>query len=110
MTRILVVVHAGLATATGTPELAIDAEEGGVLAGATVNMLAEFDITPDPRTQAIIGFVVACASVYGPRVYVIRARKAQQAREHAAGADGVGTAGVYGADGAPAGTTEFKTD
>ncbi len=81
----------------------IDKSEGDLLAGASANVLAQFDITPDPKTQAIIGMIIACSAVYAPRVIMIRARKAQEEAEKADG-----TAGVYGPGGEPMGTTGFS--
>ena len=107
LTKALVFVHAGLAEATKTPELSITENEGHTLAEASINLMVEFDITPDPKTQAIIGMIVAAGMVYGPKVYMIRARKEQQAREKPASANAAGTGGIYAHDGTPLGTTEF---
>lgn len=81
-----------------------------MLANATANVLEQFDLKPDPKIQAVIGLVMAAGTVYGPRVYMIQARKAQEKREKAAGENGTGTAGVYDANGAAMGTTEFRTN
>jgi hypothetical protein len=81
-----------------------------MLATASANVLEQFDLKPDPKTQAIIGLVMAAGTVYGPRVYMIQVRRAQEKSERAANQNGVGTAGVYTADGEPAGTTEFRTN
>jgi hypothetical protein len=89
--------------------LAIDEDEGRMLAAASANVMEEFDLKPDPKTQAIVGLIMAAGTVYGPRAVMIQMRKAQQKREKAAGENGVGTAGVYNPDGTPAGTTEFST-
>lgn len=83
----------------------IDKEESDLLANASANVMQQFDLTPDPKTQAIIGLVMACGTVYGPRVYMIRARMAQEAQEKRAG-----TAGVYDGAGMPQGTTEFTVE
>lgn len=83
--------------------MVIDDEEGKLLATASCNMLAEFDIAPDPKTQAIIGMIIAAATVYGPRVIMIRARLAQEEKEKESG-----KAGVYNPDGSAAGMTDFS--
>jgi len=98
-----VIVHAGLAAVTDTPEIAIDNDEGEMLAKASANVLAQFDIAPDPKTQAIIGLVMACGAVYAPRYMAIKMRKAQQEKETQPG-----TGGVYSADGMPQGTTSYR--
>jgi len=75
LTNILVILHAGISTATKTPEIAIDTDDATTLAKATANVLAEFDITPDPKVAAIVGLVVAAGTVYGPMAVSIRLRK-----------------------------------
>lgn len=82
--------------------MAIDKAESDMLASAAANVLAQFDIAPDPKTQAIIGMITACGVVYGPRIVMIRARKAQQKKE------AKGEAGIYSPGGQPLGTTEFS--
>jgi hypothetical protein len=96
-------VHVGLAGVSGVPEIAIDASEGDLLANAAANLLAQFDIAPDPKTQAIIGMIMACGVVYGPRVMIVGARKRQERKEKA-----TGEAGVYSPSGEPQGTTPFS--
>ncbi len=94
----------GIANITGTPELMIDQEEGKLLAQATANLLEQFDLKPDPKIQAVIGLVMAAGTVYGPRAYMIRVRKAQEAKEK----NNAGTTGIYNADGTAAGTGSFS--
>jgi hypothetical protein len=97
-----VILHTGISAISGIPEIAIDRSEGDILANATANVLAQFDIAPDPKTQAIIGMIMACGAVYAPRVIAYRMRTAQEAQERE------GQAGVYSADGSPQGTTNFS--
>lgn len=105
LAKTLVVVHLGLANITNTPELVIDADESKLLANATANLLEQFDLKPDPKIQALIGLVMAAGTVYGPRAFMIRQRKLQEAKEK----KDSGTAGVYNADGTAAGMTSFST-
>lgn len=107
LTKTLVIVHAGIAGVTKMPELVIDDSEGRMLAAAAANVLEEFDLKPDPKTQAIVGLVIAGATVYGPRAVLIQMRRAQEKAEKQAGAGGNGTAGVYGPNGEAMGTTDF---
>jgi len=70
-----------LASVTKIEELSLDQTEGKTLAVALANVLAEFDIQPDPKVQAIVGLVVAGASIYGPRMYLYNERiKAEKAK------------------------------
>jgi hypothetical protein len=109
LTRTLVVLHVGIAAVSKTPELAIDEDEGRMLAAATANVMEEFDLKPDPKTQAIVGLVIAAGTVYGPRMVAIQMRRLQERRETTADVNGTGTAGVYDGEGNPVGTTEFTT-
>lgn len=107
LTATLVIVHAGLAAATSTPELEIDKPEATLLASSAADLMAQFDVAPDPKTRAIIGMIMACGTVYGPRAVMIRMRKAQEREEKPAGSDGLGTAGVFDVHGFGVGTTGF---
>lgn len=78
LTNTLIIVHAGIASATKVPELSIEEDEAKVLAAAVASVLEEFDIQPDPKVQAIVGLVVAAGSIYGPRTYLIRERQKAQ--------------------------------
>jgi hypothetical protein len=64
-----------------------------------------YDITPDPKLQALISFATQCGMIYGTRIIAIRARKSQEKEEKRKG-----TAGMYDAEGNPIGTTTFTTD
>jgi hypothetical protein len=60
--------------------MAISEDEGKLLAEASVNVMREFDITPDPKAEAIIGLIVAAGTVYGPRYYLVKTRHAEEKR------------------------------
>jgi hypothetical protein len=81
-----------------------------MLAAATANVMEEFDLKPDPKTQAIIGLVIAAGTVYGPRMVLIQMRRAQEQRERAANNNGEGVAGVYDEFGNAVGTTPFTVN
>ena len=78
LTRMLAIVHIGLASATKTPELKLEDEEAEALAKSTAVVLEEFDIRPDPKIEAIIGLVTTAGMIYGPRVYLITERKKRE--------------------------------
>lgn len=80
LSQTLVMVHVGLASSTGAPEFMIEKAEGDLLAKATVNVLDQFDIKPDPKTQAIFGLIIAAGTVYGPRAIAFRIRTADEAK------------------------------
>lgn len=103
LSKTLLIVHSGLAVVSRTPELMLEKDESDMLAKALANVLEQFDIAPDPKTQALIGLVTTAGVIYAPRVINIQYRKAQEKKEKQSG-----TAGVYDASGAPIGTTEFS--
>jgi len=74
----LVMLHLGIASATKSPEFVIDKEEGDLLSRATVNVLEQYDIRPDPKLQAMFGLIVAAGTVYGPRAFLIQKRRAEE--------------------------------
>lgn len=75
LTRVLTIIHVGIASVTKTPEIALDDKEAESLAAATANVLTEFDIRPDPKIEAVIGLVTVAGMIYGPRIYLIKERK-----------------------------------
>jgi len=75
LTRVLSILHVGIAGATKSPEFILEDLEAESLANATANVLREFDIRPDPKIEAIVGLVMVAGSIYGPRLYLINERK-----------------------------------
>jgi hypothetical protein len=55
--------------------------KGEMLAAATANVMEEFDLKPDPKTQAIVGSSYCAGTVYGPRMVAIQMRRMQERRE-----------------------------
>lgn len=74
-------VHLGIASALNTPEIKLKDDESKALAEATARVLEEFDWTPDPKVQAVVGLIMTAGSVYGPKVYFIRERKKAERAE-----------------------------
>lgn len=74
LSNTLIIFHAGLASLTKTKELEIESNESEALAKNIANVMAEFDITPDPKIQAVLGLVMTAGMIYGPRMYLIRER------------------------------------
>lgn len=52
--------------------------EADMLAAASVNVLDQFDIRPDPKIEAIFGLIIAAGTVYAPRYYLVRKRTAEE--------------------------------
>lgn len=63
-----------IAGAFRAPELAIGQTEGVALAQAIAEVQAHYGDALDPKTQAWVNFGIVAASVYGPRVWVMRER------------------------------------
>lgn len=78
LTRVLSILHIGIAGATKSPEMILEDTEAESLAKATANVLEQFDIKPDPKIEAIVGLVMVSATIYGPRVYNIRERRKEE--------------------------------
>lgn len=102
LSKVILFAHTGLAVATRCPEFELDKEESDYLAKASANVLEQFDIAPDPKTQAIAGLIIALGTVYAPRYIMISTRvkaekKAKQENK----------ATVYNANGSYAGETSF---
>lgn len=74
LSKILLVMHIGLAEISKTPELVLQPTEGDALASSLANVGDQFDITPDPKVQAIIGLMMTAGMIYGSRMYNIRER------------------------------------
>lgn len=74
VTRALAIVHLGISKATQIPEIELDDEDAHNLGEATVNVLNEFDIRPDPKIEAIFGLIVAAGSIYAPKYILYRKR------------------------------------
>jgi len=74
LTRILAIVHVGIASATKCPEIALQDDEAKALSAATADVLKQFDIRPDPKIEAVIGLCMVAGGIYAPRVYLIRER------------------------------------
>lgn len=74
LTKVLLVMHIGMAEMTKTPELVLTETEANTLATSTANVMDQFDITPDPKIQAVVGLLMTAGMIYGPRLYNIRER------------------------------------
>lgn len=102
LSKVILFAHTGLAVATRCPEFELDKEESDYLAKASANVLEQFDIAPDPKTQAIAGLIIALGTVYAPRYIMISARVKSEKK-----AKQENKATVYNANGTYAGDTSF---
>lgn len=75
LTRMVFIIHVGVAGMTRSPEWTLDDKEAETLSGSLANVMEQFDIRPDPKIEAIVGLCVTATSIYGPRVYMIQQRK-----------------------------------
>lgn len=74
-------VHAGLAVATKSPELMIDADSAENLGAALVHLSAQYGGKMTPKQEAWLRLTIVAASIYGPRVMKIRERQQKEAEE-----------------------------
>lgn len=89
LSQIIGIVHLGLSSVSKCPELKLDASESEALAKATANVLAQFDVTPDPKVTAVVGLVTTAGTIYGPRAFLIRTRKAEEKESKKSSGDNV---------------------
>jgi hypothetical protein len=81
--------HVGIAAITASPELMLDEAEAKAIAGATATMLDAFDVRPDPRVEAVVGFVTTVAPIYGTKLLQRRNRlKKEKPAKSTAAANG----------------------
>lgn len=78
LTQALLLVHMGLAGLTKFPDFALDNDEAKALANSVSNVLAEFDVEPNPKFVALIGLASTASIVYGPRVYLYKQQKSKK--------------------------------
>lgn len=79
LSNVLMVFHMGLATMLKTPEIATTEAENRTLGTAVVNVLEAYDLKPDPKIATVVGLIMACGQVYGPKTYFIRERLKEEA-------------------------------
>lgn len=60
------------------PEMSLEKSEADLLSNAAVPVLAQFNVTPDPRIVSAFALCAAIATVEGPRIYLIRERMARE--------------------------------
>ncbi len=77
--RQLVGVHAILASVTGNPIWQINDNEAAQLAASIEGIAAQYDLEVNPKVAATINFAFVAATIYGPRIYLMRemAKQAQ---------------------------------
>lgn len=75
LNKVLFGIHKGVATLTKIPELEIDEGESKMLADATSQLLAEYEITITARQKAWYHFYGALSMVYGTRIAIFAMKK-----------------------------------
>lgn len=72
----LVGIHAMLSAVTKVPEFVLDKQEGELLASASVDLMAQYDVQASAKAVAWSNFLGVVGMVYGTRLIAARARKA----------------------------------
>lgn len=67
-------IHCTLANMLKVPELEMGVEEAGTVVTASVDVLSQYDLTPDPKTAAWLNLTMVLATVYGMRVMAYQTR------------------------------------
>lgn len=77
----IMVFSALIAGKSGIQELAIGEDESNALTSAVALVIAEYDFTPDAKTQAWINLAAVTVSITAPRVMMYKARKAEEKKK-----------------------------
>lgn len=67
--------HLALASFVKSPEMLLDDSETAALAKSVVNVMAQFDLSPDPRIVAVGGLIATATQIYAPRIWLIKERR-----------------------------------
>jgi len=70
--RQLVGVHAIIASVTGNPIWQINDNEAAQLAASIEGIAAQYDLEVNPKIAATLNFAFVAATIYGPRIYLMR--------------------------------------
>lgn len=97
---VLVSMHGIMAAAIKVPELALAETEAAALAAAVAEVSRHYPMTIDPKTLAWFNLAGCAATIYGPRIYLAKARISNEraARKSANGSATVGVNMVMPAD------------
>lgn len=71
-------LHLAIAGFTKSPEMQLDDTESKALSESIVNVMDQFDMSPDPRIVAVGGLIATASTIYGPRMYMIRERRKEE--------------------------------
>ena len=77
----IMVFSALIAGKSGIQELAIGEDESTALTSAVALVIAEYDFTPDAKTQAWINLAAVTVSITAPRVMMYKTRKAEEKKK-----------------------------
>lgn len=80
--RQLVGVHAILASVTANPIWQINDSEAAQLATAIEGIAAQYDLEVNPKVAATLNFAFVAATIYGPRIYLMREMAKQAQPKH----------------------------
>lgn len=88
LTGVLMMLHAGLATAAKAPELNLEEGEARMLADPLAQIAEHYNFAPSKEVQLAMALIGAAGMVYGPRVINIRNRLKKEAQEKRKNAPG----------------------
>lgn len=80
ITGLFVGIHAGLAMATGAPELMISEQEGKQFMTSVQNVMRHYDVQTTQKTMDYIALFGTAGSIYLPRMFAIWDRKQSENR------------------------------
>lgn len=74
LTQGVAFIHMALASSLKIEELNMGIDEAGALVVASLDVMKEYDLTPDPKTAAWMNLVMVSATVYGTRIMAYQTR------------------------------------
>jgi hypothetical protein len=82
-----------------TPELELEPDEAKQLAAAIAEVQKHYPMTISPEAMAWTNLGMACAMVYGPRLYLVRNRQKEEKAQRARNVSPDPTTGTPGSPG-----------
>lgn len=68
------------AAALNAPELALESDDAKAMSVAIAEVAKHYPMTIDPKTMAWINLASCAGMIYGPRIYLMNARKKEEAK------------------------------
>lgn len=78
----LMFIHASIAVTLNAPEFALEKEESSELAKSVIDVMKEYNLTVDSKTEALMSLISTAGLVYGKRYLMYKARVIAESTEN----------------------------